>query len=80
MEEEIEAQETIIANLEAEAARKRKAEEEAKGYKVQYDNLSLQIDEVRNHQPLNQQIQQTLQLHLPYPQVVLFGHVRQVQE
>ena len=32
----------VRANLD-----KEKAEEEAKGYKVQYDNLSLQIDEVR---------------------------------
>ena len=32
----------IRANLD-----KEKAEEEAKGYKAQYDNLSLQIDEVR---------------------------------
>lgn len=32
----------VRANLD-----KEKAEEEAKGYKVQYDNLSLQIDEVQ---------------------------------
>ena len=77
MEEEIEAQETIIANLEAEAARKRKAEEEAK---AKAKAAAAAAAASSKSSAFNQDIQQTLQLHLPYPQVVLFGRVRQVQE